>query len=97
MCDKCKNKKCKEQGFKYSAHCATAYQWSIFGVCSTALFIVLMGVYLIARITDGKWASWQLPVILVIGWLVSTIVGALFCSLKNIRIELKETKEPVKG
>ena len=94
-CDACKNAKCKDNGYKYLAHCQYNFMWAVFGVCIAALFVALTASYLITRFVDGAWGSWQLPAILVIAYLAIVVMGAMFCSIKNIKAELstEESKE----
>lgn len=56
--------------------------------------MLMAGAYLIVRIADGNWASWQLPVIMGIVYIITMGIFAMVFSLKTIKQELgiDETK-----
>jgi len=65
-------------------------KWAIFGMSVGALFIILISTYLIVRIIDGQWASWQLPVILVIVFLTVVTIAAMFTSIPEMKTEIEK-------
>ncbi|MCL2846992.1 MAG: hypothetical protein FWE38_04865 [Firmicutes bacterium] len=71
------------------------FKWVVFGLGVASVLILSIVAWLIVRIVDGNWASWQLPTILGIAWLAVTIVVAMFVALPDIKKELE--KEAEKG
>jgi len=65
-------------------------RWTIFGLAVTTLLFVLAATYLIVRICDGYWASWQLPVVLVVVFLTVVSIGGMWVALPDIKKEIKE-------
>ena len=73
---------------EYEATPETAFRWAIYGISVGALFLVLAATYLIVRVADGNWASWQLPAILGIIFLTIVPISAMFTSLPDIKKEI---------
>lgn len=88
MCAHCNNKKCKENGYSLLDQCSNNFHWAVFGIGAGALFMLVTGIYLIVRIIDGNWASWQLPVIIVIVYIITVSIFAMVFSLKTVKQEM---------
>ena len=71
------------------------FRWAVYGMCVAALFIVLLATWVITRIIDCNWTSWQLPAILAISFLVIVSISGMFSALPEIKKELE--KEKTKG
>jgi len=69
----------------------SALKWAIFGICVGASFVLLIGTWLIVRITDGNWANWQLPVIFIIAWFMIVIVTAMLFAIPDAKHVISET------
>jgi len=55
---------------------------------------LLVLAWVVVRIVDGAWASWQLPVIFIIVWIMTVAVGALVLVLLNIRKGMNKINKP---
>ena len=72
----------------------TAFKWAIYGISVAALFILMVASFVIVRIADSMWLSWQLPVILGVAFIVVVSISAMFTSLGDVRVEInKELKK----
>ena len=63
-------------------------RWAIYGMSVAGLFMITIAAYLIVRITDGNWANWELLACLVIGFIVTTAIGAMFTAIPEIKKEI---------
>ena len=70
-----------------------AFKWAVYGISVATLLFVLGAAYAIVRIIDGMWASWQLPVILGIAFMVIVPISAMFTSLGDIKTEIAKEAE----
>jgi len=68
----------------------TAFRWTVYAFCVGTLLILLAATYIVVRIIDGMWASWQLPVILGIVFFVLVSISAMFTSLGDVRTEINK-------
>ena len=59
--------------------------------------MVMAATFVIIRIVDGKWLSWQLPVILGIIFIVLVAVSAMFTSLGDVRTEINKEFEKIEA
>ena len=71
----------------------TAFKWAVYGISVGTLFILMAASYIIVRIIDGMWLSWQLPVILGIVFIVLVAISAMFTSISDIKTEIKKELE----
>ena len=76
------------------------FHWVVYGIGSGALLIAMAAAFLIVRVIDGLWSSWQLPAILAIVWFMTVSVFALVFALKTVKHEMtaqakvQETPKP---
>lgn len=68
-------------------------RWAIYGMSVASLLFILVATYLIVRIIDGQWASWQLPTILVIVFFVLVPVSAMWTSVPEVRKEINKDND----
>jgi|GEM_PF-1686802 len=68
-------------------------RWTVFGMVVASQLFILTAIYLIFRITDGRWSDWQLPVILSIVFLTTVIIGAMFTAIPEIKDGIKSEME----
>lgn len=71
----------------------TSMRWAIYGMSVASLLFILVATYLIVRIIDGQWASWQLPTILVIVFFVLVPVSAMWTSVPEVRKEINKDND----
>ena len=65
------------------------YHWVVFGVGAGMLLMLMVGAFLIVRIFDGMWTSWQLPASMVIVFFIIVSVAALVLSLVTIKQDMR--------
>ena len=69
------------------------FAWAVFGISAGSFLTLLIATWLIVRITDGNWLSWQLPSILGIVFIVVVCIAAMFFALPEIKKEIEKEKE----
>jgi hypothetical protein len=81
MCFSCNDEHCKEQGFYKMHRCKNNFNW-ILALWGTVITIVLMvAVYIIARLIDGAWSDWSLPVGLLTGGAAVILTAFIICKI----------------
>lgn len=72
-------------------------KWAIYGMSVATWMFILASGYVITRIIDGNWSSWQLPAILGIFWIVPVIIAAMYTSIGDVKYgieyEMNQSKE----
>ena len=65
-----------------------SFKWAIYGMSVAALMMILVAAYVIVRIADGMWTSWQLPAILGVVFITIVPISAMFTSLGDVKREI---------